>query len=160
MQSTFFFLHSWISCNAISCVMSTQRLKWLLASSIFPCRNSSAAFFLEFCRLSRLFSSVLALAGRCRPSNTKIGLIPLDISIFTYLRQYWMWLKKNGNLAKKKYFMNENIENSHIGLFASSQLVGTGKCALVQPAIGIDGHTLSFSLSNVKLGTGLFQKWN
>lgn len=42
---------------------------------------------------SLLLDSVIALAGRCRPSNTSIGFMFLDNSIVTYFIQYFMYLE-------------------------------------------------------------------
>lgn len=46
---------------------------------------------------SLLLLSVIALAGKCLPSNTNIGFRFFESSMFIYFRQYFMCLKKKEN---------------------------------------------------------------
>lgn len=85
-------------------------------------------------------ASVSALAGKWRPSNTNIGLMLWDNSIFTYFKQYVMCLlremkEKNRKLNVFIEIFECRINNSHISLFAAHQFITNSKSSFVQPKI-------------------------
>ena len=49
-------------------------------------------------------------------------------------------------------------EMLHVGFLALDKFVGAGEGALVQPAVGVDGHRLAPELRHVGVDRGFLQK--